>query len=835
MSYYEPIYDLRVPESKKDKKWYVDYLNYIIPYDSTVVDDYERLKLWYDVVNDNIDGFKEKLKAFCDYNIPSEVSAQLNFDREFEHYGRIFSKFEYLVGEMKRRSDRKHAALLTYEAIEAKNQELVQAISQAVEEELLLTFERAKLKAQGASETEVDSYIKSMSPDQSPEELASEDFRSSLEIFANQVLEYARTACDIDSKKVFTFKHAITADLPIIYVGQEHGKPNFIPINPLHFGYHKSPDEYKIEKGDYAWSKRSMTMSQIINLYGHELTDEDIKKIGMYTYSTSLAVNDRHNVIGNTKNDAKITYDSTSFELGLKSTDQSDKRVGQSMGSGVNRRYNSERLTWVTHFEFKAFREVYFISYKDELGSLVTDVYPKSFELPDEYTEFETINKFGHKTKKYEWVEDDIQYEAECLWIPRRYEITRIGNDVYLGFREVPNQPLNVDDPYGSFELSYKGRKLTAVNSESISLVGRALPYQFQYDLIKNLQNRELKKYRGTLRNTDIDQIPDYLTLDESGEPIPGLDKVAVYEYLIQELGAAYYSGSQDSMGLPNPNRTLPNRNEQSGVMAEIINMQQLLQLIDREIGMAMAVPLQAEGQIAPNSNASDNQQALQQSYTMLEYYLDEHSELWRSAMQEYLAQFRNYYLQVFEENPDLEETYLTYITPNNTKAILKIMPEHLSLGDMGVYITNANQDQQYRDIMLSQIQPIVQNRAQGVEAVSLILKMLTSGKSPETVHKEILKLKKQQESDMRKMEEMQTQRLQKLQEMRQQAQLEEREDNQRHEIEKTVLEESFSKDADEIPAALEEAKALLDMEEKRTDIALKRKQITENSNKPQS
>ena len=34
------------------------------------------------------------------------------------------------------------------------------------------------------------------------------------------------------------------------------------------------------------------------------------------------------------------------------------------------------------------------------------------------------------------------------MWIPRRYELTRLGSDVYVDMREVPFQPNNVQQPF---------------------------------------------------------------------------------------------------------------------------------------------------------------------------------------------------------------------------------------------------------------------------------------------------------------------------------------------------------------------------------------------------
>jgi len=824
MSYFEPIYRLRVSEIekyKKDGEWFRDYLDYIVPYDTTVVHNYKQMKLWYDVINDRIDGFREALKEFCRVNIPNELSQEIDIDEEIIHYNRIFSKYSYLNGEMLKRRDNYHASFISQEAVRKFNEELSKEIRKAVIERMLLKFEQTDMAMAGASQIEANDYVQEMQSTPDPAEIA-QDFKSSLEIFANQVLEYFNYSEEVVRKMSLGWKHAITSDREICYVGEHYGKPGITVINPLHFGFHKSPDEYRIEKGDYAWTRVALTMAEIMNLYGDELTQEQIERLGTYTYSSSLAVNDRHNVIGGTN--PKVTYDPTSFELGLHLQDTQHKTVGQAQGSGTNRRYNNERLVFKTHFEFKAFRELIFLSYPNEYGELQTEVHPKGYEIPEEATKVKYTNRYGRKATKFEWVENSVPYVAEQIWIPRRYEITRLGQDVYLNYREVPNQPINLDDPYGSFELSYKGRIYTNVNSESISLVGRAIPAQFQYNLIKNLQSKEIAKYEGYIKNIDIDQIPDYLELDENGESI-GVDKLAIWRYYRRVLGDSYYSGSQNSMGLPNPQRTAAVRPEVAGAMGEIINMQQLLDLIDREIGFSMLVPLQAEGQFSANSNASDNQRALQQGFTMIEWYMIEHSELWRSISAEYLAQFRMYYQNFFEENDDTEFTMLHYVTPDNTKQVLRVMPEYLGYGDIGLFLTSNQSDDDYRQIMLGQAQAIAQNAGEGVETLSTLIRAITSKKAPSEVHKMIMIAAREQEQRRQQMEKMRGENAARLQ----QAKRQQVEDEQSHEIDKIILQNQLKTDADEIPKELEATKVLRELAQKDRKLDIEQQAVSES------
>lgn len=822
----EPIYYLRVSESEKHKddgKWYRDYLNYIVPYNTTVVNNYEQMKLWYDVINDNIDGFRDRLREFCRPGINAEISRELDLDEEIVHYNRIFSKYSYLNGEMLKRNDKHFAMFLSEEAISFKDEELKKELSKALAEQLLLKVEQTRMMLAGGTKIDSEDYARQMQSMPNPEEITA-NFKSELEIFANNVLDYAYHSEEIVRKKSLAFKHMITSDRCVFYVGERYGKPGIHVVNPLTFGFHKSPDEYRIEKGDYAWSRTTLTMAEVLNLYGDVLTQEQIEHLATYTYSSSLAVNERHKVISG--GEPKVTYDPTSFEMGLHMQDSLHKTVGQAQGSGTNKRYNNSRLIYKTHFEFKAFRELTFLTYIDEFGKEVTEVHPGEYTIPKTATKIQFTNKYGRKSTKYEWVDIlGMSYVAEKLWIPRRYEVTRLGSDIYINYREVPNQPLNLDDPYGSFTLSYKGRIMTSVNSESISLVGRALPAQFQYNLAKHIMNKELAKYEGYIKNVDVDQIPDYLELDENGEPL-GVDKLAIWRYFRRVFGDSYYSGSQNSGGLPNPNRTAAVRPEVAGAIAEIFNLQRLLQLIDQEIGMSMAIPLQAEGQIQANTNASDNMRSIQQGYTMIEWYMLEFSEIVRSTLEEYLQQFTGYYRSFFRDHPNIKEHFLHYVVPGSARQAVKVLPEYFDYGNIGLFLSSSQADDEYRRMIMNYaLQPLAQNAGEGAEMISTLIKAITGGSSREEVHKMISLAAKEQAARMQELEKIRGENAVRIQA----AKRDQREDEQAHEIDKIVLQNSLSKDADEIPAELEATKVLSEIRQRDRELDIKQQEANKN------
>ena len=70
---FEPIYRLRVSEAEKyknDGKWFQDYMNWVIPFSTTVVSNYKQMKLWYDA-------YQVAQTAFKGYPESKEVKLRL--------------------------------------------------------------------------------------------------------------------------------------------------------------------------------------------------------------------------------------------------------------------------------------------------------------------------------------------------------------------------------------------------------------------------------------------------------------------------------------------------------------------------------------------------------------------------------------------------------------------------------------------------------------------------------------------------------------------------------------------------------------------------------------
>ena len=782
-------YNLKVSEKEKysnEGEWFKKYMEYVVSGTLAEVADYETMKLSYEVANNNLQGFKAKLDQFC--NPLGEKIGEV--EEEIVSYPELHNKINVLKGELLKRNDQHKIMLLTARAIKEKNQKLYKAIRMSVDEKLAIEIEKQKAQMSGMKPKEVEEYIASLRTQLEPEDIIQKNWMSEVEIFFSKALQYCMYEQDVKMKKMDTFEDVIISDRCFIYPCWKHGKPAIEIRNPLFCGFHKSPNERFVQKGDWFWYRKAVTPAEIFNSYN--LTDKQISDLGLDSYRSGAM--DRRHGIGLPDN--RPVYDHSDYEL-LESSVNSEKKafskeIGLSQSSGTS--LNKERhLVWETHFEFKAFKEIIFLSYTDEYGKEVLNTVNPTFEIPEYATKESFINRYGEKSDRWVWFDEIMgtEFTAEKLWIPRKYEIIRLGDsDVYPIFREVPYQYTNIENPFSTFELSTKGAVFSARNTKSVSLLQRALAPYFQLLYLKHIQNRELSKYQGAIQAVDVDQIPDSLGEDAYGNPIR--DKVAAWLATVKKTNKDFYSGSQSSLGgLPPATRSPGSSGYMLGTAVELMNLQQLIELVKREIGMAMGLSPQREAAFSEGTNVSDNRQAITQSHHITEPYFFVHSEIWKSVLNEWLINFRTYCQRIFESNPSLADYSIHYFLPDGTEELLSVTPESLSHTDIGLFLINSGQTETYSNYMIQLAHAFAQNAGEGTSVVSSILMDISSGASPQEIHKKIQIAEEKQKQRAIELEQARTQSALQLQKQ----EIEAREDVQKHEIEKIVVKGQIDKE----------------------------------------
>lgn len=736
---------LTVPESEKTKEWYKFHADRIIPaHNSLTVQDFEEMTKLYQFKNNDLTLFKKEIDYYC--GSLEEYGAT---EEDLVPYNPIPNKLEQLKGDLLSRGNTHKVILLTAKAMRQHDKEFVEKLKQSVDQELAIAVESQRAKMEGMSDKEMEQYIQSLRAEIEPQNLSKRNFASEGEKIYNKLLQFGMFDQDVRSKKVGTFEDLFTVDRFFVYVGWKHGKPFITECNPKHMGFSKNPNVPFVQKGDYVWSRDEITVADALQDYMNKLDEDEIEKILQYGATfNSIDRNDRP------------VFDYTRYYSLLTTFDQKmNKGEGLHQGTSLTN-VNFNRTLWRVHLEFKAFKLIMFFTFTDDYGDKITVQLNHDTDIiPEHASKVKYTNRYMMDAEKYVWTDESgKEYEAEFLSIPRRYEITKLGPDILVDFREVPFQPDNYDNPFLDFELSYKGGIANSRNAKSISYLQRGLPYAFQYMAIKRLQDREIAKYVGQEAAIDVDQIPDELGVDHEDNALQGEDKLLQNEIIARKTGKRYYSGSRSTNGLPAPStRTAGVSYNVVDTSSQLINLQQLCQLINAELGISIGIPPQREAATAPNTNVTDNKQALIQSTLATQSLFYFHDKVWSHALNEYLFLLKQYIKMNFEAGTKYFR--LNYVSTDGTKEYLEVTPDQLEkLEDVGMYLHDSGKEQLYFNFMTSPqiIQAFAQNQGEGIENISGILRALVRSNSVEEVHEMIQNEATKQAERQQRMAEMQ-------------------------------------------------------------------------------
>lgn len=799
---------LKLPEKEKTKEWYKDWINYAISNSSFL--DVDKMLSCYQAVNMDLSYFKDKISKFC------SPEGELLTDSETEEliaYSDLKSKVNVLKGEIIKRNDRMVVQLLSSTANEIKNKELQDLIQKSIDEKLGIELLAFQEQMKGMSAEESQQLIQQMRSELEVEDIT-KDFMSGTEIFANKALKYCYYVNDIKSLQVDTLEDAVISDRFYIYNCWKNGKPHLEIRNPLYVKLPLNEHQPFVHKRDWLLYYQQMSVPDILANY--DISEDEVRKI---TGGNNIA-DKRHNVYGN----AEPMY----------STIQSD------FYKGLHANHN---LVNVIHFEFKAFKRVMFLTYQDELNQTVTEILSEDFEIPKDAKKEKFVNRFEVETSRYVWFDALLnkEFQIEEIWIPRKYEVVKIGDDLYPVMREVPYQETNIEDPFSTFSLSTKGVILNNRNAESISMVEQALPIYLQLLYVKRIQIQELSKYRGYVQSIDVDQIPDELGLDNNGEKVR--DKIVTYLTWLKKTNYDFYSGSQNSLGgLPPSTRSPGSNGYMLGTAIELMNLQQLAELLKRELSMAMGISPQREANYTQGTNVSDNQQAVIQSYTITEPLFFKHALVWKDALLDWLKAFKKYCL-IQTDVLNLKSLSFEYWLPDGTKETLKVFPDNLDFFDIGLFLVSNSASEKYSDLMLQYSHAFAQNQGQGINAVSQIIKDIVTGSSPEEIHKRIQIEENKSFQRQKELQNLNNEQLQTIEQLKQEGLKEERQheefmlrlkselDRETELLVEGIKATSFGKQKDlnnnQVPDSIDQAKILIEEEKlkiKREELKLKEK-----------
>jgi len=172
------------------------------------------------------------------------------------------------------------------------------------------------------------------------------------EVMCEQLLKYLIKVDDIENKFLKNWKHAIIAGFEVYWIGIINGNPTVRVINPMHVSVITSNDSQYVEDADAVLVEYFLTASQIVEIFGSELTNEEIDKLYDNNYTSSASFNWEYS-------------------------------------------YNTQPINTirVVHGEWQALRKIGFVTQEDGNEIIVSENYTLNKELGDVSIEWRWINE----------------------------------------------------------------------------------------------------------------------------------------------------------------------------------------------------------------------------------------------------------------------------------------------------------------------------------------------------------------------------------------------------------------------------------------------------------
>ena len=540
---------------------------------------------------------------------------------KMQNYNLIRPNIEVLKGEEIKRPFNFFAKATNGGAVSAKEQRKKELILQNLKARLY-----QQLGIQDSQEGDEEEQPMEL-PD--IEKYINTQFSDPREITANQLLRYLLHEEVLEMKFNQGWEHALISAEEYYYVGIVSGEPVCRVVNPLDFEHDMNGDIKFIEDAQWCRETRYMNVSSILDTYGEFLSDTDLDRLdnGDLSYS-----------------------DQYSMQPGFAYPIEDLK------SNSFNADYRQQGIV-VINVCWKSFKKIGFLRYIDDSGEqeqMVDD----TFKLTQE------MKAYG---ASIEW-----------RWINEVWEGTRIGNDIYVNIRPLPNQTRKMDNP-SECKLPYTGYIYNNTNSVATSILDLIKPHQYTYNILWWRFEQELAKSKGKGFVMDMAQMPKTQGFDTEQ-----------WLYYFENLGVAFINSMEE--GRENDQSTIAKFNQFQAidrtVSADVRIYLEAMSKIETMVDNIVGISQQRRAQTSPSESATANQNSIIQSSHMTEPYFYFHNILKGQVLTKLLECAKFAYEDGKKINHIVDEIYTETINVDGEKFVDS---------DYGVFVTNSSKDNEIK------------------------------------------------------------------------------------------------------------------------------------------
>ena len=700
---------------------------------------------------------------------------------ELKFYPIIPNVINVLVAEFAKR-----ATKLTYRAIDDFSYNEMLEQKRGMVEQTLMADAGTKMLA-AMLEQGLDPNSEEAKQQLQPENLKSlpeieqffkKDYRSMVEQWAEHQHKVDVERFRMDELEERGFRDMLVTDREFWHMKMMEDDYEVELWNPVPTFYHKSPDIRYISQSNWVGKTDMFTVSDVIDKFGHVLTEEQHKALESVYPIRSAGYN-----IGGLQNDGSF-YDGTKSHDWNTSMPSLGYRQYTSFmagnvldGSDIITQILAESedyydqgtayLLRVSTCYWKSQRKVGHLTKITEEGEVTNDIITEDYSITDKPI-YDT-RLFKNKNK------DNLLFgeHIDWIWINEVWGGVKIGpnipsfwgmnnpggfSPIYIGIDKNHIGPLKFQfkgdsSLYGS-KLPVEGSVFSDRNTKSTALIDLMKPYQIGYNIVNNQIADILIDELGTVILLDQNALPRHSMGEDWGKNNLAKAYVAMKNFQMLPLDTSI-TNTENALNFQHFQKL--DLEQTNRLMSRI----QLANYFKQQAYEVIGVNPQRMGQQLSQTTATGVEQAMAASYAQTEIYFIQHCDYLMPRVHQMRTDLAQYY------HSTKPSARLTYVTSADEKVNFEINGTDLLLRDLNIAVsTNAN----HRAILEQLKGMAINNNTTGASIYDLgkvvqsesIAALNTVLKASEQ------KQQQQKQEEMQQQQQMQQEQLQKQQEIEQ-------------------------------------------------------------------
>jgi hypothetical protein len=610
------------------------------------------------------------------------------------------------------------------------------------------------------------------------EQFFKKDYRSMVEQWAEHQHKVDVERFKMDELEERAFRDMLITDREFWHFHMMEDDYDVELWNPLVTFYHKSPDIRYISQGNWVGKTDMLTVSDVIDKYGHLLTEEQHLALEAVYPIRAAGYN-----ISGTQNDGSF-YDATRSHdwntnmpsLGMRQYTsfmggnilEGNDIITQILSEGED--YTDQGVAYllrVTTAYWKSQKKIGHLTKITEEGNVSNEIISEDYKITDKPIYDNRL--FKNKNKDTLLFGEHIDW----IWINEVWGGVKIGPNVpsywgmstpdgyspiYIGSNRKNIGPLKFqfkgDSSLYGCKLPVEGSVFSDRNTKSTALIDLMKPHQIGYNIVNNQIADILVDELGTIIMLDQNSLPRHSLGEDWGKGNYAKAYVAMKNFQMLPLDTSI-TNTENALNFNHFQKLDLSQTER--LMGRVSLANHFKQQAYEVIG----VNPQRMGQQLSQTTATGVEQAISASYAQTEVFFIQHCDYLMPRVHQMRTDLAQFY-QSTKPSPRL-----TYITSADEKVNFEINGTDLLLRDLNIAIsTNAN----HRAILEQLKQMAVQNNTTGASIYDLGKIVQSESIAALNVVLKDSEQKQQQlkQQEMQNQQQMQEQQLQKQQEIEQ-------------------------------------------------------------------